>query len=164
MTSRNGKKPTKDIAELYTSVSNELYDELAELEGQEITRIVVWEESLLEELAEQLDVDVEDFDVAVQKAAGTRTAFDLDLYVEGGLYLELYATFCYPTLDSDPLRGFNETQALIARLVDQGLTLDEVAVDEDDQLVLALATIEAAADAALYFVVSGWSIDAWSDE
>ena len=164
MASRNGKKPTKDIAELYTSVSNELYDELAELEGQKITRVVVWEESLIEELAEQLDVDVNDFDVAAQKAAGTRTAFDLDLYVEGGLYLELYATFCYSTLDSDPLQGFNQTQGLLSRLVEQGVEIDEVAVDEDDQLVLMLAASEANVEPALYLVVSGWSIDASQEE
>ena len=169
MASRNGKKPTKEMAELYTSVPNDLYDELAELEGQTVTRVVVWEESLIEELAEQLAVDAEEFDIAAQKAAGTRTAFDLDLYVEGGLYLELYATFCYPTLDSDPLQGFNETQGLIARLVDEGLELDEVAVDEDDQLVLVLISSEESeemddAQPALYLVVSGWSIDAWQDD
>lgn len=163
MASRNGRKSSKNLAELYTRVTNDLFDELTELEGQRVTRVVFWEESLIEELAEQLKASPQDFDIAAQKAATTRTAFDIDLYVEGELYFELYATFCYPTLDSDPLCGYNSTQAHVSRLVDTGLLLDEIAVDEDEQLVLVLAEGNESTP-ALYLAVSGWSIDAWQEE
>ena len=91
-------------------VDDDLYDELIDLTGQRIVHAIVWEESLLEAL-EKEEIDAE-----------ALTLFDLDLYLEEGIYFELYATGCHPDPESEPLQGLSAVEHRIRSLVAQPIT------------------------------------------
>ncbi len=86
--------------------------------------------------------------------------FDLDLYLADGVYFELYGTLCYPDLDADPLRGSEQASKHLLSLVNQGIWFDEVAVDEEEQLVLVLSQYR---QPVIYLVVGGWLIEEWDE-
>ena len=77
--------------DLYTEVDDEMYEELAALVGEKIVHVEIWEESLGDVMAGE------------EAAEAGQIGFDIDLYLEGGIYFELYSTVCYPTIESDPL-------------------------------------------------------------
>lgn len=134
--------------DFYTEVDDAMYDELAELSNQKVVHVEVWEDSL----GDTLDGET----VALTE----QTAVDLDLYLEGGVYFELYGVVSYPDLDADPLVGFARIEKQITRLVKQTLWLDEVAVDEEDSLVFVLSRQH---KPQLYLVISGWSFADWDE-
>ncbi|MEZ4865396.1 MAG: hypothetical protein R3C14_29070 [Caldilineaceae bacterium] len=134
--------------DLYTVVDEELYDELAELAGQKVVYVEVWEESLGDLLA------------AAAEPEAVQDAFDIDLYLEGGIYFELYSVLCYPDLESEPLLGLEPVQERLVTLAKGGLWLEEVAVDEENGLVLVLARQHRV---QLYLVIGGWAVAEWDE-
>ena len=143
------------IPNLYTSVDDELYDELQGLIEQRIVRVEVWEESLADALAEN------SADPATTPASlAQQTAFDLDLYLDDGIYFELYGTVCLPNPEAEPLQGLETVTTQLDKLVTRGLWLVDVAVDENDALVLVLGVDN---QAQLYLVVSGWLLEEWDE-
>lgn len=144
---RNADKQPPDL-DLQTGVDDELYDELSELEGQRIVHVTLWEDSLLDALeGGEPDPD-------------TQTLFDLDLYLEEGIYFELYGASAFESLDAAPVEGDERLAKTLLTLVDQHATLDEIAVDEDDNLVLILAQ---GGEPALYLAVGGWLLEEWDE-
>lgn len=135
-------------AELYTTVSNKLYDDLSVLTGQRVAHVVVWEESLADAI-EHVEVDMDE-----------QATFDLDLYLTDGVYFELYGVVCYQDPSADPLVGWDETGRILLSLVNRGIWLDEIAVDDEDQLVLILSHQR---QPALYMVVGGWLLEEWDE-
>lgn len=133
---------------LYTTVDDELYEELAELTDQKISHFELWEDSVIDALHE------------TQTATDNQQYFDLDLYLADGVYFELYGTACYGDLESQPLQGLEVVHDRLTRLVQQGSRLMEVAVDEDDSLVLVLGE---ASTVQLYLVVGGWLLEEWDE-
>ncbi len=69
----------------------------------------------------------------------TDSAVDVDVYLDCGVFFELYGVLCYPDLDSEPLAGTATIDAHLAALVSQGIMLIDIAVDDEDSLVLILA-------------------------
>ena len=134
--------------DFYTTVDDEMYDDLAELAGQRIVHVQLWEESISDMLEGQ------------EVAATSTNAADLDLYLEGGIYFELYGVLAYRNPDQDPLPDRETVARQLTALVKQGLWLDEVAVDEEDGLVLILSR---ARKPQLYLSISGWSVDEWDE-
>jgi hypothetical protein len=126
---------------LYTTVDDELYDELAALAGQKIVYVEVWEDSL----SSALEVEAED--------QADQVTFDMDIYLADGAYFELYSTACYASLDDDPWLGLETVQK-------HGVYLDEIAVDEEDQLVLVLRYGD---DEHLYLPVAAWLLAEWDE-
>ena len=61
--------------EFYTTVDDELYEELGELVGQKVVYFELWEDSL----ADELEADGESSEVSEED-----TSFDLDLYLDDG--------------------------------------------------------------------------------
>ena len=134
--------------DFYTTVDDEMYEDLAELAGQRVVHVQLWEESISDMLEGQ------------EVAATSTNAADLDLYLEGGIYFELYGVLAYRNPDQDPLPDRETVARQLTALVKQGLWLDEVAVDEEDGLVLILSR---ARKPQLYLSISGWSVDEWDE-
>lgn len=133
---------------LTTSVDDELYDEISELAGQKVVHVEIWEDSLATALNETEPEDE------------PNAQFDLDLYLEDGVYFELYGTRCYPDIDSEPWADLNTVTRHLQAYVKQGLWLEEVAVNEGDELVLVLARNQTP---LAYLEIGGWLIEEWDE-
>lgn len=134
--------------DLYTEVDEELYAELAELVGEKIVHVEIWEESLGDVMADD------------DEAPPGQFGFDIDLYLESGVYFELYSTVCYPTIESDPLEGLATVQNRLTALNTSGVWLEEVAVDEENALILVLAQRH---KPQLYLLISAWTLGEWDE-
>ncbi len=140
-------KSERDL-NLITAVDDDQYEELAQLAGQRIAHVAVWDESLADALSE---------------AAGEpeqQEAFDLDLYLEDGVYFELYGVFCLEDIDSAPMRGQETVARRLLSLVNQGVWLEEVAVDDEDGLVLVLGRERMP---ELYLLVAAFLLEEWEE-
>jgi hypothetical protein len=162
--------------DLLTTVDDELFEELADLAGQRVAHIAIWEESLVDELVATTDeddnpdadddfgidngLDLDEDDGGMDDDEPPQEVFDLDLYLADGIYFELYGTLCYPDLDAEPLRGSEQANKHLLSLVNQEVWFDEVAVDEEDQLVLVLSQFR---QPVMYLVVGGWLIEEWDE-
>jgi hypothetical protein len=134
--------------DLYTEVDDELYEELAALAGEKIVHVEIWEESLGDVMAGD------------EGDASGQIGFDIDLYLEGGLYFELYSTVCYPTIEGEPLEGLSTVQSRLTSLVKSEVLLEEVAVDEEDALILVLAQRQ---KPQLYLLIGAWTVGEWDE-
>jgi hypothetical protein len=132
-------------ADIRYTVDDETFDELADLAGEHIAGVAVWEDSITQALGE---------------GEMTGGAVDLDVYLESGVYFELYGVLCYPDLDSEPLSGTAAIDGQFAALVCQGLTLAEIAVDDEDSLVLVLGADNRP---ILYLNAGAWTLDEWEE-
>ena len=144
-------EPEQETGQLFTHVDDEQYEELSQLNGQPIMHVAVWEEGLADAVAP----------AAGEANSGNQgVAADIDLYLRDGIYFELYGTLCYTDLDEPPLADLANIEQRLQRLVKNGLTLEEVAVDEEDGLVLVLAQRH---QPALYLQVGAWLLDEWEE-
>lgn len=141
------EKSEKEVP-LITAVDDEMYDELSALVGQRIVHIAVWEDSLADALAEHT-VD-----------AARQTTFDIDLYLEDGVYFELYGVTCFDDPDAEPWKGLEQAESRMAPLVTAHARLSDVAVDEEDALILI---VERAKGVAVYLVISAWLLAEWDE-
>ena len=166
--------------ELFVTVSDDAYVELSKMLGQRILGFTVWDETLSDEVENPTENSTEkttvDTDVSLnghahasirrgdtdgdEPGADDKDAVDIDIYLEGGIYFELYGTLCYPTLDSEPLLGTSTIRNAIADLVNSGVWLDDVAVDDEEQLVLVLSQHR---KPQLYLSVGGWLVEEWDE-
>lgn len=137
----------KDLP-LQTSVDDETYDELAALIGERIVHVALWEDSLADALTEQ-KVD-----------PARQTTFDLDLYLEDGVYFEMYGVACFDDPNAEAWRGLEQTGARLAAFVTGRAQLGDVAVDDDDGLVLVITTPEGRSS---YLVVGAWLLAEWDE-
>jgi hypothetical protein len=133
---------------LYTTVDDELYAELSQLAGQKVVLVEVWEDSL--------STALEGEEIAPQE----QISFDIDLYLADGAYFELYSATCFDDPDSEPWQGLAAVSERLAAVARQGATLQEVAVDEEDQLVLVLGY---SAGRQLYLPVAAWLLEEWDE-
>ncbi len=146
---------SSDDGQLYTHVDDEQYDELSELNGQPVVHVSVWEEGLADSITSpSFDTPSPTGDVADDVAA------DIDLYLRDGVYFELYGTLCYTDLDAPPLSDLAQIEQRLQRLVKAGLDLEEIAVDDDQGLVLILAQRH---QPVLYLQVGAWLLDEWEE-
>ncbi|MCB9137230.1 MAG: hypothetical protein H6642_02645 [Caldilineaceae bacterium] len=142
------KRNKREAPDLLTEVDDILYDELAALTGQRIVHAVLWEDSLANELP------------ADGGAPASDAFFDLDLYLEEGVYFELYGVVLFPNPEDDPITEADEASHGLLTLVNEQGLLSDVAVDEDDNLVLVLGNDAAA---RLYLVTGGWLVEEWEE-
>lgn len=134
--------------DLITEVDDEVYDELNELIDQKIVHVNVWEDSLGDELEGRGSTPEE------------QHAFDVDIYLEDGVYFEMYGTVCYTDLDAEPMAGLDIVAERMNALVKQGVVLGEVAVDDENALVLVLML---GMRPVLYLSVGGWILEEWDE-
>jgi hypothetical protein len=133
---------------LMTAVDDEMYDELMALVDQPIVHVALWEDSLADALGEQT-VD-----------AAQQSSFDIDLYLADGVYFELYGVACFDDPDAEAWQGLAESSARLASLVKAKARLSDIAVDEDDGLILVVA---AADGRERYLAVSAWLLAEWDE-
>ena len=140
---------------IHTTVTDELYEEMAELEGLQVMGAALWEDSLS-------DTDDEEEETPVETPADpeARIFVDLDLYLDENVQLELYEVAIYRSLEDDPIVGLTAIGTLLAAEIEKGLWLEEVAVDEADQLVLLMTRSH---DPQLYLNVGGWATSEWDE-
>lgn len=132
--------------DFHQEVTEELYQELVDsVEGQKVAGLALWEESLADEEGAEVAPD-------------RRDVFDLDLYLDNHLYLEIYAAYIFSDPEGEALRGLDRIGKMFASLIDRGLWLDEIAVTEDNELVLILSRNQ---QPQLYLNVGGWSVEPW---
>ena len=134
--------------DFFTTVDDEMYDDIADLTGQKIVHLEIWDEVLQDTLEGSPTDPV------------TQTAVDMDLYLDGGIYFELYGVLCFPDPAQEPLVGFQTIQQQLTKLVKQELWLDEVAVDEEDALVFVLSRQH---QPQMYLMIEGWSFAEWDE-
>lgn len=133
---------------LMTTVDDETYDELTALVEQRIVHIALWEDSLADGLTDR------PADPAAQDT------FDIDLYLEDGVYFELYGVACFDDPDAEAWNGLATTGERLATLVKSGARLNDVAVDEDDSLILVLG---ASSGQTVYLAVGAWLLAEWDE-
>ena len=141
-------EPRNNEGQLYTQVDDEQFDELSELNGQPVVYAAVWEEGLADSLA------------PANSPVNDEVAADIDLYLRDGVYFELYGTLCYTDLDEPPFADLGQIEAKLQELVSAGAVLEEIAVDEEDGLVLVLAQRK---QPVLYLQVGAWLLDEWEE-
>ena len=88
-----------------------------------------------------------------------RFYFDCELYFADHQLLELYGASLYEDVDSDPVTGMERIEDRLTELFEDGGTLTEVARDDEDGLVLILAS----SDDSVLVAVSGWYLDRWEE-
>lgn len=140
--------PKQDEMPLYTTVDDELYEELSQLVGQRIVLAEVWEDSL----STALEGD--------EVAGEEQVSFDIDLYLADGAYFELYSATCFDNPDADPWQGLDHVTAQLTGAAKQGAVLQEIAVDEDDQLVLVLGVGKSR---QIFLPVAAWLLEEWDE-
>jgi hypothetical protein len=133
---------------VYSRLDDENFAELLGLCAQRIVHATVWDETILAAL---------DSGAARTWAQDT---FDIDLYLGDGVYFELFGVCCYPALDADPLETHDTVTERLADLVTTGIWLEEIAADEEENLVLVLARRR---QPVLYLAVSAWSLHEWEE-
>jgi hypothetical protein len=133
---------------LYTTVDDELYDELSQLVGQAVVFVEVWEDSLSSALE------------AEEEEPEQQASFDIDLYLADGAYFELYSATCFDSLDGEPWVGLEEVSRRLSAAAKQKAVLEEVAVDEEDQLVLVLRY---GPGRHVYLPVAAWLLEQWDE-
>lgn len=137
----------------YSSVDDELYEELVQLQGEDVAHVAVWEDAMADALPDAQTSP----HINAQIDAGT---FDIDLYLAGGVYFELYSVTVYDDPDADPYIDGEVLASRVRRLLTSGCTLGEIAVDEEDALVLVLYQ---GRKPALYLSVGGWVLEEWDE-
>jgi hypothetical protein len=150
----NGAEPF-----INTTVTDELYDELAELEGLQVMGAALWEDSLSDTDADSEAGESDEADEEVVDPE-TRQFVDMDLYLDENIQLELYEVALYTSLDEDPVMGLTAIGTLLSKEIEAGLWLEEVAVDEDEQLVLVMTRQH---EPRFYLNVGGWSTSEWDE-
>lgn len=143
-----------------TRVDDEHYAELQNLVGQKIVLATVWEDSLADALEAR--------EKGARRTASTESdgpTCDIDLYLEDGVYFELYSVALFPSLDDEPLPNREEIELALHELLrdnaPQGhAVLGDVAVDDDDALVLVL---QRGPHPALYLGVGAWVLEEWDE-
>lgn len=146
--------------ELYTTVSDEQFEDLMDLSGQQIVQTILWNDSMANALDDADALDSDPQPSPTQTAETDNSVFDLDVYLKDGVYFELFGVQLYPSLDSEPLSGYDTVKAFLTELIAQGLWLDDLGVDEDDGLVLILCRQR---EPLLYIPAGAWFIDEWDE-
>ncbi len=134
---------------LYVELTDEMYEELAELEGSTLEGVTFWDDSLADDLEEEAPVDSE------------RTTLDVDIHLEDGVLLELFGVMLYESPEAGPLVGLARLERALKNLVDNECVLDSVAETEDRGLVLIFATDD---EVMLYIAAGAWTVGEWEAE
>lgn len=133
---------------LHTQVTDDLFEELSELMGARVVHVNVWPDLLADALGRAIG------------DSASRAEFDLDVYLEGSVYFELYGTLLFASLDTFPVQGYAGVKSALRSPIPHGIWLNEIAVDDQDQLVLVLGQQHRP---LLYLVASGWALDEWEE-
>ncbi len=134
------------MADLQFKLTDEIWEDMVMLEGSPVTAIVVWDQSVVDEMLLQPVTD------------STRIFVDIDLYLANQTKLELYGASVALDEASDPIVGLEAIGEALARYSRDGAFIDEIAAGEDEMLVLVLNNDR---NNLLLIGASAWLEDAW---
>ena len=129
-------------------LTDELWEEMADLEGVPIASIVIWDSSLVDE---DMDEPVTD---------ENRMYVDCELYLANQTLLELYGAAVLPDEDSEPLVGLEVISTELSDLAEEGAVVQEISADQDESMVLTLTT---ESGRTLLVFTSAWIESTWDD-
>lgn len=152
MASQNGTEAAAELPEpedIQFELTDEAFEELADLEGKSVIGVSFWDSSLADELEEE------------PPDSENRVALDIDFFLEDHALLEVYGAALFSSTDGDQLLvGMTALEAGLVTLVDHEAVLSEVAETEDGNPVFVFAV----GDAIVLVVAAGaWAIDAWEE-
>lgn len=142
----NENGANKNLENINFKLTNELWEEMAELEGAPIESIVIWDSSLVDD---DLDKTMPD---------EKRVYVDFELYLANQTLIELYGAAILLDEDSDPLVGLEVISDELGSLTEAGAYIDEISADQEDNLVIVLTTDYG--DSLLIFA-SAWIESTW---
>ncbi len=134
------------MADLQLRLTDDVWQELAALEGAPISAMVVWDQSMLDEALD------EPFTPA------NRPFVDIDLYLVNRVKLELYGASITLDEESEPIIGLDNIGETLARHARRGAVIDEIASGPEEMLVLVLSNDR---HESLLVAVSAWMEDVW---
>ncbi len=137
---------SKDEPQTHFKLTDELWEELSELEGLAIASLVVWDSSLVDD---SLDDPVTD---------ENRIYVDFELYLEDRQLLEVYGAAVLKDETSDAMVGFDTIGRMLGRLAEHGALIKEIAVDQDEGLILILQDHK---NRRLLTPVTAWLLTTW---
>lgn len=144
-------EPDLDLSDqFFTRVDDEQYEELSSLTGERVVYTAVWEESVAAAIADSTGTQPNDPGVTA----------DIDLYLAAGVFFELYGVVCYTGLDEPPLENIEDIETRLSALVQSEATLGEIAVDEEDGLILVITQ---GSTPALYLQIGAWILEEWEE-
>ncbi|RME86046.1 MAG: hypothetical protein D6775_01110 [Caldilineae bacterium] len=127
-------------------LTDELWEDMAALEGVPIASLVIWDSSLVDDNLDQPVTDEE------------RVYVDFELYLSNQTLLELYGAAVLPDEDSDAMVGLDNIGESLSRLAREGAVIKEIACDQHDRLVLVLA---GPSGQTLLVPVTAWLESTW---
>ncbi len=142
----NDNGADKNLDNINFKLTDELWEEMAELEGAPIESIVVWDSSLVDD------------DLGETTPDEDRVYVDFELYLANQTLIEMYGAAILTDEDSEPLVGLDVISAALSRLAEAGAYIDEISADQDDNLVMVLATDE---DESLLVFATAWIESTW---
>jgi hypothetical protein len=153
---RNQPRPSDaPEGDIFTTVDDEAYDDLARLIGQRVVHAAVWEDSIADAL-ESPDAETD----PDTNAAGEDALADVDIYLKDGAYFELFGVAAFEALDQEQLPSGEMLHNWLTQRVANGLWLTDVAVDEEDALVLVLGDKR---KPQLYLAIGAWTLGEWEE-
>ncbi|MCD6291304.1 MAG: hypothetical protein J7M34_12430 [Anaerolineae bacterium] len=136
---------------IQTDLNPLLFVQLQTLQGKSVQGLALWQNSIADEELMELDGDV---------SPENRIFVDFDLYLEGHVLLEIYAATIYRDLDEAPIMGLDAISQALGDMTEQGTILSDVAMDDEDGLVLVLTTQDGV---SLIIAPSGWALGHWDE-
>ena len=135
-----------DSEQINFELTDELWEELIELEGAPIASLVVWDSSLVDD---SLDDPVTD---------ENRIYVDFEIYLDDQILLELYGAAVLKDESSDALIGFDNIGRALSRLTGKGALIQEIAADQEERLVLILQNQNGE---KLLTPITAWLLSSW---
>ncbi|GAB4512826.1 MAG: hypothetical protein Kow0047_24280 [Anaerolineae bacterium] len=147
MSNGNGKGQWEE-PDIQTEVTPLTLSELQAWQGHLVQGLALWDESIADA---ELDAPISDDE---------RIFVDFDLYLEGQGLLEVFAATVYASDSDEPLMGLETIADALGDLTERGASLVQVTTDDEDGLVLILATPDGD---SLLVAPSGWIVTHWEE-
>ncbi len=132
---------------IHTDLDEESEEQLDDLIGRIVLTMALWEEPLVTALQEE-----------AEDLAGDLV--DLDIYFEDHALLELYSVLVFTDDSQPPLSGVHHISNTLARLVEKGIYLGEIAEEEETQAPIFIFHNRKGRE-VLLLLADGWSVDEW---
>ncbi len=136
-----------DTLPIHTDLDEESEEQLDELLGSIVLTMALWEEPLVTALGEE-----------AQDLAGH--LIDLDIYFEDHALLELYSALVFTDDTQPPLSSVNHIADTLARHVEKGIYLGEIAEEEETGAPIFIFHNRKDRE-VLLILADGWEVDTW---
>ena len=134
--------------EINFKLTDELWQEMVDLEGLPIAAITVWDSSLVDESMPEAVTDK------------NRVFVDIDIFLANQTKLEIYGVMVAMDGAEMPIIGLDAIGDTVSQHTQEGAAIHEIASDEEDTMVLVISN---EAGALLTLAVAAWLEDVWEE-